>query len=138
MGTGIASFNYRSIFMKSIRTGHGIYRFPFDDDGLMSWLFELFATNLLVRTSKFVNFNVMLKYQKIYSELKIQIQQGLYKSGDLLPSENELCSKYSITRTTSRKALDELFKEGFIEKKQGLGSVVIERRKSLDRYFIFL
>jgi len=73
----------------------------------------------------------MLKYQKIYNDLKIQIQQGFYKSGDLLPSENELCNKYSITRTTSRKALDELLKEGFIEKKQGLGSVVIERRKSL-------
>jgi DNA-binding GntR family transcriptional regulator len=73
----------------------------------------------------------MLKYQKIYNDLKIQIQQGFYKSGDLLPSENELCNKYSITRTTSRKALDELLKEGFIEKKQGLGSVVKERRKSL-------
>jgi DNA-binding GntR family transcriptional regulator len=73
----------------------------------------------------------MLKYQRIYNDLKIQIQQGLYKSGDLLPSENELCSKYAITRTTSRKALDVLLKEGFIEKKQGLGSVVTERRKSL-------
>ncbi len=73
----------------------------------------------------------MLKYQKIYSDLKILIQQGSYKPGDLLPSENELCDRYSITRTTSRRALDVLLKEGFIEKKQGLGSIVTERRKSL-------
>ena len=73
----------------------------------------------------------MLKYQRIHTDLKRQIQQGFYKSGDLLPSENDLCKKYSITRTTSRKALDELLKEGFIKKKQGFGCVVIERRKSL-------
>jgi len=71
------------------------------------------------------------KYQIIREDLKQKIQQGRYVEGDLLPSENELCSTYSITRTTARKALDELLKEGFIERKHGKGSVVRERRKSL-------
>jgi len=71
------------------------------------------------------------KYQIIRENLKQKIQQGEYVEGDLLPSENELCSTYSITRTTARKALDELLKEGFIERKHGKGSVVRERRKSL-------
>jgi len=48
-----------------------------------------------------------------------------------LPSENDLCSAYSITRTTARRALDELLKEGFIEKEHGKGSRVRERRQSL-------
>lgn len=73
----------------------------------------------------------MKKYQKIRDDLKQKIQLGDYTEGDLLPSENELCNTYSITRTTARKALDELLKEGFIERRHGKGSVVRERRKSL-------
>jgi GntR family transcriptional regulator/GntR family frlABCD operon transcriptional regulator len=70
-------------------------------------------------------------YKKIQNELKLLIQSGIYQKGDYLPSENELCSKYRITRTTARKALEELIKEGFIERLHGKGSLVKERRKSL-------
>lgn len=73
----------------------------------------------------------VLKYQTVLSYLKEQIQRGNYGVGDFLPSENELCVQFNITRTTARKALDELLKEGFIEKMHGKGSRVTERRKSL-------
>lgn len=73
----------------------------------------------------------MKKYKIIRDDLKKQIQLGEYKKGDFLPSENDLCKTYSITRTTARKALDELLKQGFIERLHGKGSIVIERRKSL-------
>ncbi|NJN28610.1 MAG: GntR family transcriptional regulator [Cyclobacteriaceae bacterium] len=71
------------------------------------------------------------RYRQIYHILKSRIQQGLYATGDFLPSEHELCRSYSITRTTARKALDELLREGFIEKQHGKGSQVVERRQSL-------
>jgi len=71
------------------------------------------------------------RYRQIYSILKSGIQQGSYKIGNFLPSEHELCRTYKITRTTARKALDELLKEGFIEKEHGKGSRVKERRQSL-------
>jgi len=71
------------------------------------------------------------RYRKIYDVLKSRIQQGTYEVGAYLPSENEICTTYSITRTTARKALDELLKEGFIEKHHGKGSRVKERRQSL-------
>ena len=48
-----------------------------------------------------------------------------------MPSENEICSRFKTTRTTVRRALDELLKEGFIEKEHGKGSKVVERGKSL-------
>jgi GntR family transcriptional regulator/GntR family frlABCD operon transcriptional regulator len=70
-------------------------------------------------------------YRQIQSFLKTQIQQGVYGVGNYLPSENELCSTYQITRTTARKALEELLKEGFIERQHGKGSRVRERRQSL-------
>jgi DNA-binding GntR family transcriptional regulator len=71
------------------------------------------------------------KYLIVQNQLKEKIQQGIFKVGDYLPSENDLCIQYSITRTTVRKAMDELQKDGFIEKQHGKGSLVRERRKSL-------
>lgn len=71
------------------------------------------------------------RYRQIYHILKSRIQQATYAIGDYLPSENELCKTYKITRTTARKALDELLKEGFIVKHHGKGSKVKERRQSL-------
>ena len=71
------------------------------------------------------------KYKEIYNFLKGQIQQGNYKTGEFLPSENDLCSRFLITRTTARKALDELSRENFIERLHGKGSRLKERRQSL-------
>lgn len=74
---------------------------------------------------------MMIKYQAIKEGLKKQIQQGVFRVGDYLPSESDLCNRFSITRTTVRKAMDELLKEGYIEKHHGKGSKVRERRTSL-------
>jgi DNA-binding GntR family transcriptional regulator len=71
------------------------------------------------------------RYRQIYNTLKSGIQQGAYAIGTFLPSENDLCKAYAITRTTARRALDELLREGFIEKEHGKGSRVKERRQSL-------
>jgi DNA-binding GntR family transcriptional regulator len=71
------------------------------------------------------------KYSQVQEYIKKRIQTGVYPVGSYLPSENEICEKFKTTRTTVRKALDELLREGFIEKEQGKGSKVIERRKAL-------
>lgn len=71
------------------------------------------------------------RYKQIQEILKKQIQHAEYGVGDYLPSENELCATYKITRTTARKALEELQKEGFIIRQHGKGSQVRERRESL-------
>ncbi len=71
------------------------------------------------------------RYQELESMLKKEIQHGNLQVGDYLPSENELCTNFSITRTTVRKALDNLLKEAYIEKLQGKGNRVKEHRNSL-------
>lgn len=71
------------------------------------------------------------KYRQILNELRISIQKGEYSVGAELPSENELCRNYSITRTTARRALEELQLEGFIKRQHGRKSIVRERRNSL-------
>ena len=64
------------------------------------------------------------RYRQLYELLRKQIVDGIYKEGDLLPSENELCVIHNLTRPTVRHALDALVNEGFIRKHQGKGSIV--------------
>jgi len=63
-------------------------------------------------------------YRKLYEILRKHIADGVYQEGDILPSENELCATYHITRPTVRHALDALVYDGFIKKHQGKGSIV--------------
>jgi GntR family transcriptional regulator/GntR family frlABCD operon transcriptional regulator len=68
--------------------------------------------------------NKIPQYKKIYEILRKHILNGIYAEGSLLPSENELCAVHNITRPTVRQALETLVQEGFIQKKQGKGSIV--------------
>lgn len=70
-------------------------------------------------------------YRKVYETLRKHIQSGTYAEGDILPSENELCAIYNVTRPTVRQALDMLANDKFIKKKQGLGSVVQGKPKGI-------
>ena len=64
------------------------------------------------------------QYQTIYETLKKQIQAGQFQEGQLLPSENELCSQFQTSRMTIRQALNDLVNEGYIIRRQGKGSIV--------------
>lgn len=68
--------------------------------------------------------NKIPQYKKIHEILRKHILSGVYEEGSLLPSENELCAVHNITRPTVRQALEALVQEGFIQKKQGKGSIV--------------
>jgi GntR family transcriptional regulator/GntR family frlABCD operon transcriptional regulator len=64
------------------------------------------------------------QYRKLYETLRKHIVEGVYKEGDLLPSENELCQLYDMTRPTVRQSLSALVSDGYIRKHQGKGSIV--------------
>jgi DNA-binding GntR family transcriptional regulator len=68
-------------------------------------------------------------YRTLQNNLKAQIIAGIYSEGDLLPSESDLQQLNNVTRSTVRQALSELVKEGYIQKKQGKGSIVIKKRR---------
>ncbi len=63
-------------------------------------------------------------YRRLYEQLRQMIEDGTYKAGDLLPSENELCVAHQLTRATVRNALEMLVHEGFILRQHGKGSIV--------------
>ena len=64
------------------------------------------------------------QHRKVYEILRSHITDGVFHEGDLLPSENELCTVHKVTRPTIRKALDRLANEGYIVRHQGKGSIV--------------
>jgi DNA-binding GntR family transcriptional regulator len=64
------------------------------------------------------------QYRKLYEILRKHIIDGVYREGDLLPSENELCQLYGMTRPTVRQSLSTLATDGYIRKHQGKGSIV--------------
>jgi DNA-binding GntR family transcriptional regulator len=68
--------------------------------------------------------NNIPRYKQLYEILRRHISEGIYKEGDLLPSENELCNVYRLTRPTVRQALSALVQDGYIDKQQGKGSTV--------------
>jgi len=64
------------------------------------------------------------QHRKLYEILRKHILDGIYTEGDLLPSENELCQLYGMTRPTVRQSLAALAGDGYIKKHQGKGSIV--------------
>lgn len=69
------------------------------------------------------------KFFDIYLELEQDITSGVYPAGTLLPSENVLAKRFSVSRETIRKALVLLLENGCIQKLQGKGSIVIDRER---------
>lgn len=63
-------------------------------------------------------------HRRLYEVLRKHIIEGIYVEGDLLPSENELCQLYGVTRPTVRQSLSNLANDGFISRHQGKGSIV--------------
>src|SRR5690625_2446502 len=63
-------------------------------------------------------------YYQLQELLKEKIKGGAWKEGAKVPSERELMEFYGVSRATVRKALGELMTEGFIYKKQGVGTFV--------------
>jgi DNA-binding LacI/PurR family transcriptional regulator len=64
-------------------------------------------------------------YEQIKENILNRITSGEYKTDEKIPSERELCELYSVSRTTIRKAIDELVAEGILTRKSGRGTFVI-------------
>jgi len=80
--------------------------------------------------------NVRLKFDTaipLYYQLKEvvrqQIGEGIWRVGDLIPTEQQLQERYGISRSTVRQAINELVNEGYLVKKQGKGTFVSAMRK---------
>ena len=58
--------------------------------------------------------NQLPVYIQIHDQIKSEIEQGIWKIGDRLPSERELAVKFNVSRMTLRQAIQNLADEGKI------------------------
>lgn len=73
----------------------------------------------------------MTQQEQIYTDLKQGIIKGLWPENSKLPSENQLSEQYKTTRMTIRLSLARLVAEGYITRKNGIGSIVCQKRNTL-------
>lgn len=72
-------------------------------------------------------------YEQIYTQLKHHIISGQLQEGDALPSIRGLAKDLKISVITTKRAYDELEKEGFIYTVAGKGCFVAEQNLQLIR-----
>lgn len=65
-------------------------------------------------------------YMEVYSGIKKQIRDEVYKPGMMLPAESELEKIYKVSRITVRKAIAMLSNEGYVNVMQGKGTEVCD------------
>lgn len=58
-------------------------------------------------------------YYQLEMLLRKQIEEGILKPGDPLPSETSIATEYDVSRITVRRALDRLEEDGLIARRQG-------------------
>ena len=72
-------------------------------------------------------------YQQISSQIKALIMNGTLKEGDALPSMRTLAMELRISVITTKRAYEELERDGFIESYTGKGSFVRAQNTELLR-----
>lgn len=65
-----------------------------------------------------------IKYKWLAARLRESCHTNMQKGITKLPTENELCRRYHVSRQTVRQALTLLQQEGLIEKRQGSGTYI--------------
>lgn len=72
-------------------------------------------------------------YEQISSQIKALIMNGTLKAGDALPSMRTLALELRISVITTKRAYEELERDGFIESYTGKGSFVKGQNEELLR-----
>lgn len=72
-------------------------------------------------------------YNQIYSQIKSQIISGALQEDEMLPSIRGLAKDLRISFITTKRAYEELEKEGFIYTQPGKGSYVAPKNVELIR-----
>lgn len=73
------------------------------------------------------------KYVRLAQTLLGRIKDGTYPPGTLLPSENQLVQAFGMSRPTVVRALELLKRDGWLESRQGYGTIVRGRPEAVEQ-----
>lgn len=72
-------------------------------------------------------------YEQITEQIKSQILSGTLRAGDALPSMRVLAKELRISVITTKRAYEELERDGFLETVSGKGSFVAQKNTEFLR-----
>lgn len=67
-------------------------------------------------------------YYQLAQSLRMQIEAGVWKPGDMITSERELMQVAGVSRATVRQAISNLTQDGVLERSHGRGTFVAQRK----------
>src|SRR5579864_6911014 len=79
------------------------------------------GTAAKVQTTQLLRDAPLALHEQIRRSILTDIWRGLYRPGDLLPSEKELGRHFGVNRLTVRQAVHALANQGHIQALQGRG-----------------
>jgi GntR family transcriptional regulator len=71
-------------------------------------------------------------YAQLEAELAANIANGVFPVGSQLPTEDGLIERFNVSRTTIRKAIQNLASRGFVEIQRGKGTFVTQPKITQD------
>jgi len=79
--------------------------------------------------------NALPLHAQVAAILKERIVNGVWRNGENIPTEKELCVEFDVARGTLRQALQKLEAEGYLRREQGRGTFVRlgEQHPSADK-----
>jgi GntR family transcriptional regulator len=63
-------------------------------------------------------------YYQLLIILKEKIEGGVWKPGDIIPTEQDLMEQYDISRSTTRQAILALVNDGYLHREKSKGTIV--------------
>jgi GntR family transcriptional regulator len=66
-------------------------------------------------------------YYQLYQLLKERVETGVWKPGDVIPTEHEIVAQYGISRPTVRQAVLALVNDGYLRREKSKGTIVTSR-----------
>lgn len=75
-------------------------------------------------TNRLIPTNAEPLYRQLMARIRDDVSSGVYPAESQIPSEQEMCARYGVSRVTVRRAISELTDEGILRKQQGKGTFV--------------
>jgi len=98
----------------------------------MNWNMRLMEAGELSRSRNPLEQGPIPLYYQLGQRLRERIKAQEFAAGAALPTEDQLCCEYAVSRITVRRALDGLQKEGLIQRRRGIGSFVSDRPRGIN------
>ena len=73
-------------------------------------------------------------YRQIKELITRELQAGVWKPAEAIPSEQELATRFKVSQGTVRKAIDELAAENLLVRRQGKGTFVATHAEQQIQY----